>query len=89
MEKGYIDPNERQNLSPTAEEMLGFCGSDPKWYVHGYAVSPDRSDCRVTFEGVGSTEPLSADEAVEFVKIFRYASELQFGVGECAWCWYD
>lgn len=94
---GYVDPEDSQNSSPTAREMIDFCAAyrgeeegDPGlFYLHGYVVSPNRGDCRITFEGVASDAELTADEAIDFVSAFRFADELAFGVNEPAYCWYD
>lgn len=90
LEKGYIDPQDTQNSSPTASEMIAFCddGTD-KWYLHGYVVSPERDDCRVTFEGAGSHVPLEPEDALSFARKFRNADELDVSPGGNAWCWYD
>lgn len=87
--KGYLDPADTQNNSPTAQEMIDFCddGTDI-WYLHGYAVSAERPDCRVTIEGIGSApEPITKDKLADFVAMFRDADEL-WCEGNL-WCWYD
>lgn len=90
LEKGYVDPNDTQNCSPTMQEFIGYCSAEPnKWYLHGYVISPERSDCRVTFEGIGSLVPLYPEEVIDFLKDFRYADELYADVYSCAYCWYD
>ena len=90
MELGYLDPEETQNCSPEAEYMVAFCEEmGDGWYLHGYVVSPERSDCRITFEGIESYENLTAEEALKFAKAFRYADELCADAGCCAYCWYD
>ncbi len=90
MTLGFIDPEDTQNCSPTAQEILDFClDGSGKWQIHGYAISIDRSDCRVTFEGLQSDGPLTASEALDFVMEFRFADELCAEDGGGAWCWYD
>ena len=97
MSLGYVDPEGTQNCSPTAEEMINFCAAyrttndaDPGlFYLHGYVVSPERGDCRITFEGVASDTELTAEEALDFVQAFRDADNLQFGINQPAYCWYD
>lgn len=89
-ELGYIDPDDTQNLSPTAQEMIDFCDDGSgKWYLHGYVVSPERSDCRISFEGCGSREELSVLEAFNFLKMFKLADDLDCEPGCCAYCWFD
>lgn len=90
MHRGFIDPEDTQNSSPTMQEFLDFCDDGTGiWTLHGYAVSPDRTDCRITFEGVRSSGPLSAEQTVDFLMTFRDADELYGGVNETAYCWYD
>lgn len=85
---GLMDPEDCQNSSPTAKEFLDFVdtfGED--WYLHGYVISPERDDYRVTIEGIGCERPLEDDEKTEFIKMNRWADELEFENG--AYCWYD
>lgn len=90
LKKGFIDPDDTQNCSPTMQEFIDYVSDEPdKWYLHGYAIGPDRTDCRVTFEGIGSYAPLDAEEALDFIKYFRYADEVDAGTDTCAYCWYD
>lgn len=88
---GLIDPNERQNESPTTKEILDFCSENDEdiWYVHGYVVSGQRGDCRVTLEGFGSTEPPTNERMIAFITINRFADNLLAGSGEPVYCWYD
>lgn len=87
---GYVDPEDAQNLSPTAQEMVSFCDDGTeRWYLHGYVVSPTRYDTRVTFEGIGSYEALPADAMVDFLLFARGADELQAERNGPVYCWYD
>lgn len=90
IKKGYLDPEDSQNSSPTAGEMVDFAddGSN-KWNFSGYAVSPNRPDCRVTIDSVGTDHKLSAEEAFRFTKFFRFADDLNAEIGQPASCWYD
>lgn len=87
---GFLDPDDRQNNSPSAQEMIDFCDDgNPGWYFHGYTISPDRLDCRVTLEGVGYDGSLTAEDAIAFGKFFRLADELEYSEDGPAYCWYD
>ena len=90
LDLNFIDPDDAQNLSPTAQEMINFCddGTD-KWYLHGYVVSPDRDDCRISFEGCGSSQDLTPQEALDFMRTFRLADDLDCEIGCHAYCWFD
>lgn len=86
---GYIDPDDTQNASPTNQAMIDFCDDGTgMWYLHGYMVSPERIDTRVSFEGIGSDHPLTDKQAADFYRMFREADECD--AGDCgAYCWYD
>ena len=43
--------------------------------AHGYVVSPDRDDYRVSIEGLQYSGEVSAELMVEFVELCRYADE--------------
>jgi hypothetical protein len=48
----FIDPNEYQNESPSVRAFYFFMAKYPFALAHGYAVSPDREDYRVSIEGL-------------------------------------
>lgn len=50
--EGFVDPLDRQNAAPTAGEFLEYLRRFPAATVHGYAVSPEREDYRVSVEGL-------------------------------------
>lgn len=92
IEKGFLNPNESQNDSPTSEEFVSFiegCKEPGDWFLHGYAVSPERSDHRITIEGIGTYCEVDTDDVVRFVMMCRFADELDAGTGQSLWCWYD
>ncbi len=85
---GAIDPEDRQNSAPTAEEIMKFVGAHPNFYAFGYAVSPLRDDCRVSIEGVICTEEYSLEDVWDFFEVFQYPDELTIQKGLLR-CWYD
>ena len=95
--KGYADPDERQNDCPSISEVLEFCKRHPGFTMHGYAVSRERRDCRVSVEGVeanGGDVPTDGDAykdiVVDFAGLFRWADDFQIGGENSAWyCWFD
>lgn len=46
-----VDPEGRQNESPTARELLGFASEFPSTTYTGYWVMPPREDARITIDG--------------------------------------
>lgn len=87
---GIADGEECQNYAPTTNEILGFLsereGGD--WTMHGYAVSTDREDCRVTIEGVTCEGPYEMKDIVEFCQRFSGADEFNVDY-EFLHCWFD
>lgn len=80
---GYLDPKENQNDSPTTEQYLEFMKKNPGFLATGYVVSEDRSDSRITIEGLegrGDTEA--------FTEMFENADEFEVD-GNYGRCWYD
>ena len=48
----FIDPDGRQNESPSTQEFLEFMRKHPGVVAQGYAVAIKREDYRVTLEGL-------------------------------------
>lgn len=88
MEFGYIDPDDCQNCSPYAGDILAFLESHPCFTAHGYAVSPDRADYRITLEGVELRGTYDSDTFIDFLELFRFADEFMVGT-DFLYCWYD
>lgn len=87
---GVLDMYETQNNIPTIGEIIDFLRERKSdgWYVHGYCVSPERSDFRVTFEGVGKKTPPSQEDMTDFTRMFRDADDFDAD-SEGLYCWYD
>ena len=85
---GVIDPEDRQNDAPETSEFLEFLRSNPGFTVHGYAVSPERDDYRVSLEGVNLDGDYTFKELRDFVMMFRFADEFSIDKGGLH-CWYD
>ena len=83
----FIDPEECQGASPSTMEIYEFLKDHPKFYAFGYAVSPDRSDYRITLEGICSEEYIDRDELIDFVEFARGADE--FDLRPCCRAWWD
>lgn len=86
-QKKLICPWGRQNNSPTAQEIWEFMEKYEGYTAIGYAVSPQRADCRVTIEGVVKTSPIvDPNELVDFQKLFVSPDELIINYTRV---WYD
>lgn len=78
-----------QNAAPSVQQIRDWLAerNDDSWYVHGYAISPERDDYRVTIEGCGKHGEATLEEGKEFYRMFRLADELSDGSE--LYCWYD
>lgn len=59
VEKKYLYLSERQNYSPTVKKWIKFIEENnlqDKIYFHGYIVDNNRSDRRISIEGIQSKE---------------------------------
>lgn len=91
----YANPKDCQNYAPSIMEikeflqemeLRGFIG----WTAHGYAVSPDRDDYRISIEGVEFRRsfPMTEEERVLFENVFGGADEFVYG-DFYARAWFD
>lgn len=87
-EGGFIDPNGTQNYSPTAEEFYEFIKRHPLFTAHGYTVSPERTDCRTTIEGIEYDGAVTMEMVIDFTDLCNGADEFTVGLDHL-YCWYD
>ena len=89
LEKGYADPEDCQNGSPSFLEMTEFCEKHPGFTMHGYVIGSDRDDARVTAEGVQGTAQ-DAEGMLDFFETFRCADSCDTDrETRSCYCWYD
>ena len=88
LEENFIDPEECYNLSPDTMEFKAFLEVYPEAKLHGYLVSPERNDYRVTIEGVEYDGDVSKEMLMDFVDAFRYADEFTCE-DDYLYCWFD
>lgn len=86
--EGLIDLDEYQNNSPTVAEFIDFLTDYPKFNAHGYIVTPEREDSRVSLEGLEVEEELTTDEILAFSNKFHLADEFEVQ-RNYARCWWD
>jgi hypothetical protein len=73
----FIHPEDRQNASPTARQFLEFMRKYPVAVAHGYAISPERSDYRITIEGLRvPAKDVTPELRQSFSDLCRDADEL-------------
>lgn len=84
--ENFIDLEGSQNCSPTAGEFLDFMRVYPMVMAHGYAVSNERSDYRVTLEGLQCPAAKVTEELrLAFVDLCRCADDISFRGALYAW----
>lgn len=88
LEEGFIDPEERQNCAPNTMEFKSFLEAYPDATVHGYIISPDRNDCRISIEGAEYHGEVSKDMMIDFIEMFRFADDFTVS-DDCLYCWFD
>lgn len=87
LEKGFADPEERQNCAPPIQDIYDFMCQHPGFTAHGYIVTPNRADYRVSIEGVECCDYDSSD-AEAFSALFHDADDFVVEDGNL-YCWYD
>lgn len=86
--QGFLDPEDAQDFSPTAGDILYWMEQNPGFTAHGYAVSPERFDCRVAIEGVEFRGNVTLDNLIPFTEMFRHADDFDIR-DNGLYCWYD
>jgi hypothetical protein len=84
----FMDPDQRQNASPSSAEFLAFMQRHPGVLAHGYATSIEREDYRVSIEGVSYTGAASDELRRDAVRLFGSADECRVD-GAGLYVWYD
>lgn len=77
LDEGFIDPKDCQNESPSAYDFYNFMFKYPELNAHGYAVSPERDDYRVTIEGLAGAKTDDAKLKSDFIEFCKSASSLK------------
>jgi hypothetical protein len=88
LDEGFADPDEQQNSAPDTSEFKSFLEEYPKATLHGYIISPDRDDYRVTIEGLEYDGEVSKEMLSDFIEMFRFADDFNVG-DDFLNCWFD
>ena len=83
-----LGPDEQQNCAPPVKDIVEFLRLHPNFRAHGYAVSPEREDYRVSFEGVKCGPGYSMQDVWDFFDLFQYPDELIIEP-DGIYCWFD
>lgn len=87
VDKGYADLEDNTNGSTTLGEYLDFMKKHKRFKAHGYIVSNDRDDRRITIEGLEANR-VTITEMVDFTDLDRMADEFRATQLHC-WSWWD
>ena len=87
VDKGYADLEDNQNGSTTLGEYLEFMKTHPRFRAHGYVISNDWADRRITVEGL-EAESVTIKEMVDFTDLDRMADEFEATQSYCR-SWWD
>lgn len=87
VDKGYADPEDNTNGSTTLGEYLEFMKEHPRFKAHGYVISNDRDDRRITVEGL-EAKRVTIKEMVAFTDLDRMADEFEATQLYCR-SWWD
>ena len=84
----FVDPSDQQNEAPTVAQIVAFLRSHPGTYAFGYAVSPARSDYRVSLEGIAVPHATVTPELRSAVETFCQDAD-ETGDEPYVYCWWD
>ena len=88
LDQKLADLEEQHNCAPEIGEIAEFLDKHKNFTAHGYAVSPERDDFRVSLEGVECGDEYSKQDMLDFVELFRFADE--FSIDDTGmYCWFD
>lgn len=84
----FLHTQERQNEAPSIAEFMEFMEKYPQVKAHGYVVSIDRDDYRVSIEGLMMNGIVRPELQKDFVKLCHGADE--FRLEDChLFSWWD
>ena len=85
-ELNFIELNEYQNYSPTVQVFIEFMEKYQNYTVMGYTVSIERSDYRVSLDGIEKKSTAESEtEKEEFKELFGNADEFESDSKMYAW----
>jgi len=87
-ESGFLDLETAQNYSPSIGEFIEFMENHDNFVAHGYVVSVERDDYRVSVEGIKKEGDISEQDIIDFATFARYADDFICDK-EKLYCWWD
>jgi hypothetical protein len=86
IDEGFASVEDAQHHSPSLGEVFKYIQQYPEFMASGYAVSPRRSDYRISIDGVMGKVDVDSDAYNDFIRLFNAADEFESTDGFCrAW----
>lgn len=86
----FLDPEDKQNEAPTAQEFIDFMTEYPEIKCHGYVTHWDRHDNRITIEGLeGALRDCDKGTLQAFEEFCKDADSLKVPVKNGLFAWWD
>lgn len=86
--EGHADLEDAQNAAPTLGQFKAFMEKHPRFTAHGYVVHCNRSDYRLTVEGLELKGSISPEEEYDFRSLADNADDF-FIMPNHSYCWFD
>ncbi len=84
----FADPEDQQNDAPNIAKIYKFLEAHPDFTAHGYTIGGDRSDHRVSIEGIAFRGRYGNTVVEDFVCFAQHADELTVE-DRYLRCWWD
>ena len=84
----FLSLDDRQNDSPSIGAIIDFMSTHEGFTAHGYAVSDQRCDYRVSIEGIEKRGDITEQDMHDFTEMFRYADDFTCTKNPLH-CWFD
>ena len=86
---GFVALGKWNRCAGVDSMFLPFLRRHPEFTAHGYALSNDRPDCRITVEGVECEKAMTDETVSDFTNTFSlHADEVKVSPSY-AYCWFD
>jgi len=89
---GFVERGPWNSCDGVDDMFIPFMRRHPGFTAHGYAIAPQRKDCRITVEGVEKEGASTLTELADFAITFKNADEMNIDPDQdCSYlrCWYD
>ena len=88
IQNNFIGSEESQNCSPTVGTFIELMERYPKLTAHGYCVTHQREDYRVSIEGIEFHGKVENNMLIDFVNLCRQADEFTANENHL-YAWWD